>query len=148
MNGRSVVDKPITTPEFERRLRVLCLSGFGPSLPKRRRDRLIILKSVVLSLGHGREYSEAEVNDALRSWLAAVGPGIRVDHVSLRRHLVDEGYITRDAAGHLYTVCASEGSPGEFEPMVDEVDTLGAVRQAQEEREERRRRHKADRAPS
>ena len=136
----STVDKTITTPEFERRMAALCLGGFGPSMPRKQRDRHILLKSVVLLLGHGREYSEAALNDTLKSWLEAVGPGVRVDHVSLRRYLIDEGYATRDSAGHAYTICASAAGPDLFEPELDGIDPLEAVRQARAEQEERRRR--------
>jgi hypothetical protein len=93
------METAIDTGEFERRMVALCLGGVGPALPRRRRDRHILLKSAVLLLGHGRAYTEAAINGLLESWLDAVGPAVRLDHVSLRRHLIDQGYVVRDPAG-------------------------------------------------
>ena len=134
------MEKTITTPEFERRMAALCLGGLGPAMPRKRRDRHILLKSVALLLGHGREYTEAALNDVLKSWLEAVGRGVRIDHVSLRRYLIDEGYVTRDSAGRVYEVCTSDAVPGLFEPELNGVDPLVAVREARAEQKERRRR--------
>ena len=133
------METKIGTCEFERRMVALCLGGVGPGLPRRQRDRHILLKSVVLVLGHGRSYTEAAINDLLESWLDAVGPAVRLDHVSLRRHLIDQGYVERDAAGEGYRVCPSQTPGRVFEPGVDEVNPLAAVRAARVEREERRR---------
>ncbi|MBN2566315.1 MAG: DUF2087 domain-containing protein [Candidatus Eisenbacteria bacterium] len=130
----------ITREEFEERIAALCTGGVGPGLPRKRRDRNILLRGVVLVLGHGRTYTEPALNDALESWLEAVGPAVRIDHVSLRRYLIDEGYVTRDAAGREYRVCASEERSDLFEPAVDHADVLAAVRAAAAERAERRSR--------
>lgn len=131
----------ISTREFERRMIALCLGGVGPALPRRWRDRHIFLRSVALLLGDGRVYTEPEINRLLTSWLDAVGPDVRLDHVSLRRHLVDEGYVVRDPAGRTYEVRSSQEQRLLFEPGVDNADPLAAVRTARAEREERARRH-------
>ena len=146
-----MMETTICTREFEQRMIALCLGGVGPALPRRRRDRHILLKSVVLLLGHGRAYTEAAINDLLESWLDAVGPAVRLDHVSLRRHLIDRGYVVRDPAGGTYQVCPSQARRCLFEPGVDDVNPLAAVRAARAEREERRRRHSrslGDRQPN
>ena len=134
------METEITTGEFQRRIAALCLGGVGPSLPRRRRDRHILLKSVALLLGHGGSYTEARINAVLKAWLEAMGPSVRLDHVSLRRHLIDEGYVVRDRAGRTYEVCPSQASSGLFEPALEHVDPLESVRTARAEREERRRR--------
>ena len=141
-----MADTAITSREFERRITALCLGGVGPALPRRRRDCHILLKSVALLLGHGRAYTEPALNTVIESWLAAVGPSVRLDHVSLRRHLVDEGYVVRDLAGRKYSVCPSREWRSLFEPEVDDVDVLGAIRAAQAEREERRSRRGSSRS--
>lgn len=138
------METAITASEFERRVTLLSLSGFGPGLPRKRRDRHIFLKSVTLVLGHGHSYNEASINEALLSWLGAMGPGARMDHVSLRRYLIDEGYVTRDPAGRVYDVRPSEAAHSLFEPEVDGVDPLEIVRVARAEQEERRRLRRAD----
>jgi len=128
----------ITSSEFERRIAALCLGGVGPGLPRKRRDRRILLKGVALLLGHGRAYTESSLNAVLESWLAAAGPAVRFDHVSLRRYLIDEGYVARDVAGSEYRVCLSSEWSDLFEREVDDVDVLETVRAAVAERDERR----------
>lgn len=145
-----MVQTTIGTCEFEQRMVALCLGGVGPGLPRRQRDRHILLKSVALVLGHGRAYTEAAMNRLLESWLAAAGPSVRLDHVSLRRYLIDQGYVLRDSAGDTYRVCPSQTPDCLFEPAVDDVNPLAAVRAARVEREERRRsrlRGSGDRRP-
>ena len=47
--------------------------------------------------------SEREVNARLQSWLAGPGAMLAVDHVELRRWLVDNGVLARDGFGRVYT---------------------------------------------
>ncbi|MBN1461411.1 MAG: DUF2087 domain-containing protein [Armatimonadetes bacterium] len=134
------MDAVVTSSEFERRVASLGLGGFGPGLPRKQRDRHILLKSVALVLGHGRSYTEPEINEVLQSWLDAIGPNARMDYVSLRRCLVDEGYVTRDPAGRVYAVRPSDAGRFMFEVEVDSVDPIEIVRSARAEREGRRQR--------
>jgi hypothetical protein len=62
-------------------------------------DRHILFISATLGLEPQRRYSESELNDELRKWTARFGRGVNLDHVSLRRFLVDEHYIRRDTTG-------------------------------------------------
>ena len=56
----------------------------------------------------GRAYTEPEVNACLRAWLAGAGAMLDVDHVELRRWLVDTGVLARDGFGRAY----ARGTPG------------------------------------
>lgn len=62
-------------------------------LPAQRSRRCTVLKHVVQAFEPGVRYTEKEVDAVLRTWCA----GGTVDHVSLRRFLVDEGLVTREA---------------------------------------------------
>ncbi len=62
-------------------------------LPAQRSRRCMVLKHVVQAFEPGVRYTEKEVDAVLRTWCA----GGTVDHVSLRRFLVDEGLVTREA---------------------------------------------------
>lgn len=53
-----------------------------------------------------RIYAEGEVNDVLRDWLAHEGSMLSVDHVELRRWLVDCRVLARDDYGRAYTLGA------------------------------------------
>jgi hypothetical protein len=60
-------------------------------LPSARRKRIIVLEHLVQSFEPGVDYPEPEVNDILERWSANSG----VDHISLRRYLVDEDLLRR-----------------------------------------------------
>ncbi|MEO8755812.1 MAG: DUF2087 domain-containing protein, partial [Casimicrobiaceae bacterium] len=66
-------------------------------------DFALMLASAAQCFVRSREYTEREVNDRLRAWLAGAGAMVAVDHVELRRWLVDSGVLTRDGFGRAYT---------------------------------------------
>jgi hypothetical protein len=136
-----MAETAISRDEFERRTAALFVGGVGPGLPRKRRDRHILLKGAAVALGHGRTLTEAALNDELERWLAALGPAVRLDHVSLRRYLIDEGFLVRDPAGKRYSVCSTEDWAHVFEPSVDDVDVAEVVRRELAEREQRRSLH-------
>lgn len=65
-------------------------------------DRRLLLAVAASSIEAGRDLREADVNAALRTWLAGAGSVLRCDHVELRRWLVDAGFLTRDGYGRRY----------------------------------------------
>jgi hypothetical protein len=130
----------ITADEFKRRLEALCLSPGGRGLPRKRRDWDILFKSITLALEPGRDYSEKEVNQIVEEWLADIGQAIEIDHVTLRRHLVDTGYLIRDLAGTSYRV-GFEAMADLFEPATDTVDPLAVIEEARRRKEQRKRQY-------
>ncbi len=92
----------IARAEYESRLAALTRSGAGTGLPRRRKDRWILLHALSRGLATGGPWTERAVNDHVRVWLAGPGARIELDHVSLRRALVDEGFLERDDAGGSY----------------------------------------------
>lgn len=58
-------------------------------IPSSRGKRQVVLERLALEFVPGRRYTEAEVNEILGRFHA--------DHASLRRYLVDEGLLDRDA---------------------------------------------------
>lgn len=103
-------------------------------------DRALVLALAAISLAAGRDYREAEVNDMLLTWLAGPGAMLRVDHVELRRWLVDAGFIARDGFGRAYVRGAAEAAradallgPHTSEELGAAVAGLRAVRAAQRE---------------
>ena len=134
----------ISPEEFVERL---CLVGAdrGPRrFPRKRRDRQILIKSIVMTLDSAGTYSEEEINAAILEWNRDVAPAIETDHVTIRRLLVDSGQLERTADGHAYRVGFPPGAVA-FDLQVEDVDlkaTVAAYRdQASRRREERRRRH-------
>ena len=130
----------ITADEFKRRLEALCLSPGGRGLPRKRRDCDILFKSIILALEPSRDYSEKEVNQAVEEWLADIGQAIEIDYVTLRRHLVDAGYLIRDLAGTSYRV-GLEVIADLFEPAADTIDPRAVVEEARRLKEQRKRQY-------
>lgn len=63
------------------------------TIPSKRAKRLVVLDHLAQGFEPGRVYPEAEVNDVLRR--------AHPDVAALRRHLVDEGFLTREQ-GHYW----------------------------------------------
>jgi hypothetical protein len=117
----------ISASEFNRRLRALARGGVGPGLPRRVADAHILLKSVALTLAAASPYTEKELGEALRLWLAAAGPRVDIDPVSLRRCLVDAGYLVRDPAGRAYRVEQRPPRGSAFDVEVEELEPLALL---------------------
>jgi hypothetical protein len=130
--------KPISIAEFQDRLAVLC-PGTSGGLPRRQRDRHIVFRSIVQVLSVSQPYSEQALNGALKEWISEVGTGFGVDHVTLRRYLVDAGYLHRDAYGTSYQVQPNGRGEVEFEPEVGQVDPVAVVRKARQQAAARKR---------
>lgn len=132
----------ISIEEFVERL---CLVGAdrGPRrFPRKRRDREILMKSLVMGLDSDATYTEREIDAHITAWNREVAPAIECDHVTLRRLLVDYGELERTADGRAYRV-GFPARPVAFEMEIDELDqaaTVAAYRdQAQRRRAEARR---------
>src|SRR5262249_54372727 len=130
--------------EFVERLCRICADPGTRPFPRARRDREILVQSIVMGLDSGRTYSEAEINEHLESWLRDIARSIETDHVTLRRLLVDWGRLERTASGSSYRV----GFPPKataFALEVYDVD-LKATLAAYREYDVRRRRESREAA--
>lgn len=122
-------DEKIRVEEFRERFLAVIGRGGGQGLPRKDRDRHIVFRAVVQSLGRA-SYSESELNGALQNWLCLVDVGSRIDHVSLRRYLVDAGYLQRDPGGSRYVMCSAGRGEVLFDAGVQEVDALEMIQSA------------------
>jgi len=139
----------IEIDEFVERLCRLAADRGPRRLPRRRRDREILAKSITMQLDSERIYSERDIDTVLLEWKDRVAPAIETDHVSLRRLLVDYGELERSPDGHRYRV-GFPPRPVLFALEVDELDLAATVAAYRAERErqsaerqsaQRRRRH-------
>jgi hypothetical protein len=80
---------PDATPEQARVLRNFVEEGRLVAVPVRAAQRRVVLEYLADRFEEGTEYPEPEVNDVLGRF--------NDDYASLRRHLVDEGLLTRSA---------------------------------------------------
>lgn len=136
-SGENGMSSEISIVEFKSRLAVLCLSGGGRGLSRKWRDQQILFKSTTLLLEPNQDYTESDLNECLEKWLSQVGQTVELDHVTLRRYLVDAGYLTRDPAGRHYRM-VPEPSPGLFEAGIAEIDPMAVIEEASQEAEQRK----------
>ena len=129
----------VTVHEFSKRLTDLCVKSGISGLPRKRRDRHILLKSVSLTLDKTVEYTEREINQKLKDWLGEIGTSLRLDHVELRRRMVDEEYLGRARDGSRYWVAVSSRNHIPFDPDVEATDVGRLVHQGRTEIESRKR---------
>jgi len=76
----------LTTPEAV--LRNFTRDGKIVTMPAKRSRRLVLLEHVAQRFEVGVRYKESEVNLILRN--------LHEDYATLRRYLVDEGFLSRD----------------------------------------------------
>ncbi|MCY3621209.1 MAG: DUF2087 domain-containing protein [Gammaproteobacteria bacterium] len=81
---------------FRRLLQPGRLEGF----PKNPDDLSIVLAVATAGLERRRPYAESEVNEVLTDWLDSARADI--DHVTLRRRMVDCGFLKRTTNGSRY----------------------------------------------
>lgn len=124
--------------EVEMVMRRLVKGGLIKRLPKNRRDTEIFLALAASSLDPRARYSEPEVNVMLREWMRDFTCDVSMDHVSVRRCLVDYRLLLREESGKDYRAnqvvinCT-------IEPAARSVDPQQIFYDVQEERELRKR---------
>jgi hypothetical protein len=123
----------ITSAQFRDRFASLYFSG--QDLPKKPLDRQIILISTILGLAPRQLYSEKEINAELQKWVLQFGQRYGVDHVTMRRYLIDERYLVRDSAGDAYELGALETLTYTFDATLFNLDLVKLIDEAKAERE-------------
>lgn len=92
---------PVSRPELEKIFWRLFNGGEIRRLPKSRKDTEALLALAAASLDPRQQYSEVEVNEALQDWLQGFTYQT-LDHVTIRRYLVDLNMLLRDEPGTWY----------------------------------------------
>jgi len=80
--------------------RRLLHSGRFAGFPRNPEHLDTVLAVAAGGLIRRRSYAEQEVNEVLTEWLGSVGAGL--DHVTLRRRMVDCGFLKRATDGSRY----------------------------------------------
>ena len=130
-------EQTITAAEFRERLAAIC-RGPNAVFPRRSRDRHIIYRSIIQVM-NDKEYSEQALNSALLRWISDVAPGMDIDHVTLRRYLVDEGYLDRSPGGATYRIRANGRGAAEFDTGIERIDPIAVINEAREQAEVRKK---------
>lgn len=85
-------------------LRRLLANGPLTAVPKRPADQELLLRLAAARFDPGRTYRESDVNEELSRWLGTFCAPFGIDHVTIRRLMVDSRLLTRDKAGSTYRV--------------------------------------------
>ena len=102
MEGDRVGARAVDPLAVFRRLCVRRGIALGGLAAGRQDDFRTVLAAASLALDDSAVYDERAVNGRLQAWLAGAGAMLDVDHVELRRWLVDTGLVERDGFGRRY----------------------------------------------
>lgn len=127
----------MTTELFAKRLADLCLRSGMTGLPRDDANRHVLFTSMVAGFPADAPLEEQEVNARLASWIETSGiQGL--DHITLRRCLVDAEYLVRRPDGSGYRVAATPPGRPQMDAGVAGLD-LATVLQARREEVARRK---------
>lgn len=76
--------------------------GVMARLPKSRRNADAFLALAAASLDSQEVFTEAELNTRLADWMVTFTNPHHLDHVTVRRYLVDLSMLLRDPEGKIY----------------------------------------------
>ncbi|MEZ4768794.1 MAG: DUF2087 domain-containing protein [Caldilineales bacterium] len=126
----------INQPKYEASI-AKTFAGSTLDYPRKPQDRIVFLGALSVFLLKRESYSEPALNGAIAGWLRSFDAATTLDHVTLRRYLVDAGFLLRDEAGLGYSV-DRPALTKQFEEPVLSLDVHEIVRQARAEREARK----------
>ena len=95
---------PITLEEGNALLTRLLRGGPLRQFPKKQEDLLVVLALAAQALRGSSSLTEPEVNTVLRDWLQGFADPVGMDHVTMRRFLVDYHFLLRSTNGDAYRV--------------------------------------------
>jgi hypothetical protein len=124
---------PITKEYFIKRFTDLCLRSGLTGFPSDETAQHILLKSAALTLEKSHTFSEKEINGKLDHWITNIVKLKGIDRITLRRWLVDTGYLTRNADGSCYQASDNTKYAGLFDASVEQVNPAEAIETAREE---------------
>ncbi len=132
-------NQPITRKYFTKRLVDLCLRSGLSGFPTNNEAQHILFKSAVLTLGQADSFTEKEINEKLKYWIDNISQIKDIDHITLRRSLIDTGYLTRNNDGSCYQISQSGPQVQLFDDTIDQIDIMEVMKTAREEIARRKR---------
>jgi hypothetical protein len=115
-------------------------------------DAALVLAAAAAAFKPDHVYAEREVNDILRDWLAQAGAMLDVDHVELRRWLVDSRLLDRDGFGRAYRRGSPASEAGVLAAALEDHDLNRIAHDARERdavaRDERKRQWELRKRPA
>ena len=124
--------------ETHRALKRMLSNGPLAAVPKRPSDQQLLVAMAAAQLEPGRAYGEGEVNDKLVAWLETFCDPYGLDHVTLRRMLVDSRLLSRTASGSSYRLNPERLSEIEAVAAADPREVLDEIRAERASRKRQR----------
>jgi hypothetical protein len=121
-------------------LKRLLANGPLTAVPSRPADQQLLVTLAAAQFEPQRSYREGEVNETLKAWIGTFCEPYGIDHVTLRRLLVDSGLLSRTKSGSTYRVNPDE--LGEIKAVMN-IEPAKVLAEVRSERESRKRRHAA-----
>ncbi len=118
-------------------LKRMLANGPLAAVPKRPADQQLLVALAAAQFEPGKTYAEAEVNETLERWMSTFCEPDGIDHVTLRRMLVDSRLLMRTRSGSAYRL---SGKRAETEAL-EAVEPAGVLAEVRSERESRKRGH-------
>ena len=87
-----------------RALKRMLANGPLTSVPRKPSDQQVLMKLAAAQFEPGKTYRESEVNETLETWIGTFCEPYGIDHVTLRRMLVDARLLSRTTSGSTYRV--------------------------------------------
>lgn len=127
-----------TREKAHRDLKRLLANGPLPAVPKRPTDQDLLVALAATQFETQRTYRENEVNARLKAWLPTFCEPSGIDHVTLRRLLVDSRLMSRTKSGSMYRV--NQERSGEIDAVrtIEPVHVLAEIRSERESRKRQR----------
>ncbi len=125
--------------EVEKLLRRSFKSGLLRRLPRKREDADVIMALSIAGMDPDGIFDESQMNVHLSAWLDGIADQQgNLDHVTLRRYLVDYDFLRRASDGVIYRirperideVLATEAKTIDAKALFEEEQTLRSVRRA------------------
>lgn len=121
-----------------RTLKRLLANGLLTAVPKRPADQQLLVALAAARFDAHGSYLEREVNERLRTWLETISEPFGIDHVTLRRLLVDSRLLTRTSSGSRYRLNLEKIREIEAVQEINPAEVLAEIRN---ERDQRKRQH-------
>jgi len=124
--------------ETHRALKRMLSNGPLTAVPKRLSDQQLLVAMAAAQLEPGHDYSEGEVNEKLVTWLERFCDPYGIDHVTLRRMLVDSRLLSRTTSGSTYRINPQRLAEIEAVSSADPREVLEEIRAERESRKRQR----------
>ena len=124
--------------EIRSALKRLLANGPLTAVPKRPSDQQLLVTLAAAQFEPRKAYREGEVNETLKAWIQTFCEPHGIDHVTLRRLLVDSRLLSRTASGSTYRINRERLGETEAVATIEPAKVLAEIRSERESRKRQR----------